>query len=75
MGKTAFTDFLVPTSSFLTGAGSVLAVGGDYFFYNASGSPEEADQRALRNDAAVVAGDFAVVLESMPAERIASAAN
>jgi hypothetical protein len=34
MGKTAFTDFLVPTSGFLTGAGSVIAVGGDYYFYN-----------------------------------------
>ena len=68
MGKTAFTDFLVPTSSFLTGVGSVLAVGGDR-----SQSPSEADRRALRNDVAVVASDFAVVMESMPPEKIASA--
>lgn len=74
MVKTAFTDFLVPASSFLTGVGSVLAVGGDYFLYNRSHSPSEADRRALRNDVAVVAGDFAVVMESMPPEKIVSAA-
>jgi hypothetical protein len=74
MGKTAFTDVLVPTSSFLTGVGSVLAVGGDYFLYNRSHSPSEADRRALRNDVAVVASDFAVVMEFVPPEKIVSAA-
>ena len=74
MGKTAFTDFLVPTSGFLTGAGSVIAVGGDYYFYNTSHSPTEADRRALRNDVAVVAEDFSVVMESVPPDKIVSAA-
>lgn len=74
MGEDGFTDFLVPASSFLTGVGCVFAIGGDYFLYNRSHSPAEADRRALRNDLAVVAGDFAVVMESVPPEKIASAA-
>jgi hypothetical protein len=74
MGKLVFTDFLVPSSSFLTGVGSVLAVGGDYYLYNTSRNAAEADRRALRNDIAVVANDFAVVLESVPPEKIVAAA-
>ncbi len=36
------TDFLVPSSSFLTGFGSVLNIAGDYFGYNCSDEPDEA---------------------------------
>ena len=49
MGRTV-TDFLTPTPTFWVGAGSVFALGGNYFQYNTSRTPLEADERALRSD-------------------------
>ncbi|MDR0955325.1 MAG: hypothetical protein LBM20_08135 [Rikenellaceae bacterium] len=52
------TDFLFPKSSFLIGAGSILALGGNYYRFNGSSTDAEADARALRSDWGVVANDF-----------------
>jgi len=52
------TDFLTPSSGFLVGAGSVLNIGGNYFFYNYSSTPQEADGRAIRCDWHVVGQDI-----------------
>ena len=49
MGRTV-TDFLTPTSTFSVGAGSIFSLAGNYFEYNTSSSPIEADERAIRSD-------------------------
>ncbi|MEQ1860220.1 MAG: hypothetical protein ABMA13_09810 [Chthoniobacteraceae bacterium] len=53
-----YTDFLVADGSYLTGAGTVFNLGGEYFLYNRSGSPAVADARALRQDFAMVGQDI-----------------
>jgi hypothetical protein len=58
MSNRVQTDFLVPTSSFLTGFGSVLNIGGDYFSYNYADSEEEADKVALESDWLIVGRDL-----------------
>jgi hypothetical protein len=52
------TDFLTPASSFLTGAGSVFALAGSYYSYNRSSTPQEADERAIRSDWAMIGQDI-----------------
>lgn len=52
------TDFLVPASSFLIGVATIANLSGGFFRYNKSGSPEEADARALRSDFAMVGQDI-----------------
>lgn len=44
------TDFLVSRMSFLTGAGSVLALFGNYYEFNRSSTEAEADALALYSD-------------------------
>lgn len=52
------TDFLFSRTGFLTGAGSVFNLAGNYFGYNYSDSPFEADAKALASDWAVVGQDM-----------------
>ncbi len=58
------TDFLVPTSSFLTGFGSVLNLSGNYFQYNYADTPEEADEIAIASDWLMVGQDLRETLSS-----------
>jgi hypothetical protein len=59
------TDFLTSTSTFITGMGSVLNVGGNYFPYHRSATPEEADEAALANDWTIVGQDIRAELERL----------
>lgn len=68
MGTDLKTDFLVPTSSFMVGVGSVMNIGGDYFEYRLSASPEEADALALRSDWNNVGKDVGNACEAERAE-------
>lgn len=52
------TDFLTPKSSFLSGVGSVLNIGGNYFDYNNSTSDDEADEKAISMDWKIVGSDI-----------------
>jgi len=52
------SDFLFAKNSFLVGAGSAFNVWGDYFLYNRSQSPNEADRRAIAADWRVVGKDI-----------------
>jgi hypothetical protein len=54
----AYTDFLVPDTTFWTGAGAVFNLGGTFFAYNNSGAPAMADARAIRQDFAMVGQDI-----------------
>lgn len=52
------TDFLFPTPSFLTGAGSVLNIAGNYFDFNYSSTDKEADNKAIVSDWSVIGEDI-----------------
>ena len=51
------TDFLT-ANSFLIGWGSIYNLAGNYFEYNDSESPEEADAMAIMNDWYVIGQDI-----------------
>lgn len=59
------TDFLFPTSSFLTGVGSVLNVYGNYYVFNSSKTPKIADFKALSSDWGVIGQDIKSVTEKV----------
>lgn len=58
------TDFLFPTPSFLTGAGSIINISGNYFEFSASPSGEIADLKALESDWGMVGQDLSYALEA-----------
>ncbi|MEI6149381.1 MAG: hypothetical protein WCS01_09825 [bacterium] len=58
MDRHAYTDFLLPRSSFLNGIGSVINIRGQAFSYNASESPTHADFRAIQSDWQVIGDDL-----------------
>lgn len=59
------TDFLCPSSSFLTGFGSVINLGGNLYEYNTSDDP---DVIALENDWHMVGQDIRDALEKAKKE-------
>jgi hypothetical protein len=52
------TDFLFATPTFLTGAGSIYNIAGNYYDFNTSPSGEIADTRALECDWQMVGMDL-----------------
>ncbi|MGD1032583.1 MAG: hypothetical protein ABSA05_15750 [Opitutaceae bacterium] len=63
------TDFLTASSSFTTGMGSAVAIGGNFYGFNYSKTPDEADARALRADWIMIGKDLSDVMkkaESQP---------
>ncbi len=72
MNENIQTQFLAATSTFMIGMGSVLNIAGNYFQYNFSSTPEEADRLALENDWAVVGQDIRAELERMKREKLGS---
>jgi len=56
------TTFLVPRSSYFTGAGTIWNISGFYYRYNRSQTPAQADMRALRSDWRMVGQDIASAL-------------
>jgi hypothetical protein len=56
------SDFLYASPSFLRGMGSVLSIAGNYYEYNASSTPEEADAKALFSDFAMIGEDLREVI-------------
>ena len=57
------TDFLTPTSTFLSGVGSVLSLSGGYFPYNHS---EDPDELAMWQDWRMVGQDLEAALSAAP---------
>lgn len=60
-----FTTFLFSTPSFLTGAASVIDLGGTLVTYNQSRDSDAADLRALRADNEAVAVDAGAALQEL----------
>lgn len=52
------TDFLFVTPTFLTGAGSVLNLAGNYYEFNTSESGYEADCMAIKSDFDMIGQDI-----------------
>ena len=52
------TDLLFSRTGFLTGAGSVFNLAGNYYTFNSAESAEAADCRALASDWGVVGQDM-----------------
>lgn len=56
------TDFLTASSGFTTGMGSVMGIAGNFYGFNYSATPQEADTRALRADWVMVGKDLSDVM-------------
>jgi hypothetical protein len=69
MGGHIQTDFLTADSSVITGMGSAYNLGGNFYGFNYSKTPAEADQKALLSDWIIVGQDIdnaMYVAESRP---------
>lgn len=64
-----YTDFLVSDCSFLTGAGSIFNVGGNFYVFNRSGTREAADARAIHQDFAMIGQDIRDVIKELEEEK------
>ena len=62
--KKFYTDFLVPKSSFITGVGSVICLGGWNHRYNISNSKFDADTKAIKNDWNLVGSDLRTAINN-----------
>lgn len=60
-----YTDILFSTPSFLSGAGTVINLAGNFYEFNISESEEEADCTAIRNDVDMIGQDMHEVLETL----------
>ena len=63
------TDFLFSTPSFLSGAGTVINLAGNYYEFNASDSGFEADKKAIENDFRMVGQDICDVIETIKEDK------
>jgi len=61
------TDFLTATSGFLTGVGSSMGIGGSFYGFNYSRSPEEADFLAMKADWIMVGQDLSGAIKKAEA--------
>lgn len=59
------TDFLYSVPSFLSGMGTVVNLGGNYFEFNTSESSNEADRLAIANDFCLVGQDLQSAIDSV----------
>ena len=59
------TDFLFSNPTSLQGAGTVFNIAGNYYDYNYSETPAEADRRALQNDWGMVGKDFRTIIQAI----------
>lgn len=62
------TDFLFPKSSFFVGMGSAFNVFGNYYKFNTSKTPLEADFKAIESDWGVVGQDIEKAIKSVKKE-------
>ena len=59
------SDFLFTTPSFLSGAGTVINIAGNYYQFNESETDQEADNRAITSDFNMVGQDLLDVIEKL----------
>lgn len=59
------TGFLFSTPGFLSGAGTVINIAGNFYEFNYSDSDIDADRIALENDFNMIGQDISDVIESV----------
>ena len=62
------TGYLFSTPSFLSGAGTVINLAGNFYKFNSSDSDFEADQKAIENDFRMIGQDISDVIEKINEE-------
>jgi hypothetical protein len=62
------TTFLTADSSFLTGMGSSVNLAGNFYGFNVSASPSEADARAMQSDWSMVGRDISEAMIQVVSE-------
>lgn len=60
----SFSNFLFPDYSFISGAGTVINLAGNFYDINYSKDENEADQIAMKNDFAMVGQDIREAINS-----------
>lgn len=63
------TGFLFSTPSFLSGAGTVLNIAGNYYEFNSSETDFEADGMAIEHDFRMIGQDIFDVVEDVKKNR------
>lgn len=63
------TGFLFSTPSFLSGAGTVINLAGNFYEFNSSDSGFEADEMAIQNDFRMVGQDICDVIEKIKEDK------
>ena len=61
-----YTTFLFPKANFISGMGSVFNLPGNYYNFDYSETPEEADSKAVGNDWGVIGDDLSEVMANNP---------
>ena len=56
------TGFLFSTPSFLSGAGTVINLAGNFYEFNSSESGFEADEKAIENDFRMIGQDISDII-------------
>ena len=67
--KRYISSFLFSTPSFLSGAGTVINLAGNYYAFNSSDSGFEADEKAIENDFRMIGQDIADVIERIKVDK------
>ena len=68
--KRYITDFLFSTPSFLSGAGTVINLAGNFYEFNTYESGSEADRTAIENDFEMIGQDIYDVFEEIKSDKI-----
>lgn len=67
--KRYITGFLFSTPSFLSGAGTVINLAGNFYEFNSSDSGFEADEKAIENDFRMIGQDICDVIEKIKEDK------
>jgi hypothetical protein len=65
------TGFLFSTPSFLSGAGTVINLAGNFYEFNSVDTGFEADEMAIQNDFSMVGQDICDVMEKIKEDKTA----
>ena len=63
--KKYITGFLFTSPSFLTGAGTVINLAGNYYEFNTCSSGIEADEMAIEHDFRMIGQDITDIMEDI----------
>ena len=65
------TTYIFPNTNFIVGMGSAINLAGNYYTFQASATPMEADLRALQSDWLVIGQDIRSTMRSQEVSALA----